>query len=377
MRITTNSTHLAKALTLAKMLQSGKQTLGVHEATYLHIGKDASTLEAHTPAWHLSMPVPMTADTEGVIAVNTAHLHKVVSALQGSIQLDADTDGMSLSITHKHGKCVLPLQPCVNAVGESIEPQAREFSADATDIALPCWADLMTMYNRGCALRTTDATRWFANVCSVEIADSTMTLASTDGRALYSASCKDARLTENAVFCLPKALRGIFAKIDADEVQITYEDKGAYQLRISTDAMTLTMQIDRNGDYPRWRNVIARFDDWAKVDTEALRQCVSRVTSFGGSEVLRLEIDGTELSLTSRDGDMFTEARESISIEDRSEASLTIGVQSGLLLWMLSHAKDTATLRYKEASKPMYIETSDKGIAQYAMIMPCNLPDED
>ena len=379
MNIKTNATELAKALRIAKALQTGKQSLPILEASFLHIG-GYSTLEAHSASAHVSLPIKMEASEEAVIAVNTARLYSVVSALSGSITMEADTEALSLTITHKHGTCVLPLISTINASGESIEPKSDDMDG-ALRVSLPCWADLRTIYNRACSVKSHDVVRWFPHVLHVEITNGSMTGVVTDGRVLYSATISDARLTsgeaESIAINLPKAWQSIIGKIDAEEVEIEYIES-TDTMRLKTEYLTITTRAtDGVQKYPAWRNVLCKYDDYCRVSKEALRSCAGRVSTFGGGAVLRMEVQEGKMALSCADGDLFSKAEESLRVTEASDKEIAIGMMPALLTWMLSFAGEEVTLRYSDATRPIYTEVADGDIAQYIMMMPCKLEATD
>lgn len=389
--IKTKSTELAKALQIAKALQTGKQSLPVYEATFLHvvnasINIDGGTIQdnaSYICAYTASASINIDADMQGrdcVCAVNTARLYSVVSALSGSITMEADTEALSLTITHKHGTCVLPLISTTNASGESIEPKSDDMEG-ALRVSLPCWADLRVIYNRACSVKCTDHTRWFPHVLHVEITNGSMTGVVTEGRVVYSATINDARLTtadeESIVFNLPKAWQSIIGKIDAEEVEIEYIES-TDTMRLKTEYFTLTTSAS-NGvqKYPAWRNVLCKYDYYCRVSTEALRSCAGRVSTFGGGAVLRMEVQEGKMALSCADGDLFSKAEESLRVTEASDKEIAIGMMPSLLTWMLSLAGEEVTLRYSDATRPIYTEVADGDIAQYIMMMPCLLEEKN
>lgn len=379
MNIKVKATELAKALQIAKALQTGRQSLPIYEASFLHIGGD-STLEAHSASAHVSLPIKMEASEEAVIAVNTARLYSVVSALSGSITMEADTEALSLSITHKHGTCVLPLISTINASGESIEPKSNDMEG-ASHVSIPCWADLRTIYNRACSVKCNDQTRWYPHVVHVEITNGGLTGVVTDGKVVYSATISDARLTsgnvESIEINLPKQWQSIIGKIDAEEVEIDYIES-TDTMRLKTEYFTLTTSAPNGVQaYPKWRSVLCKYDDYCKVNTEALRSCAGRVSTFGGGAVLRMEVKDGGLALSCADEDLFSKAEESLRVIEASSKEITIGMMPALLTWMLSFAGDEVTLRYKDGAYPLYTEVADGDIAQYIMMMPCKLETTD
>lgn len=379
MNIKVKATELAEALRIAKALQTGKQSLPIYEASFLHIGGD-STLEAHSASAHVSLPIKMEASGEAVIAVNTARLYSVVSALSGSITMEADTEALSLTITHKHGTCVLPLMSITNASGESIEPKGNDMEG-ALRVTIPCWAELRTIYNRACSVKCNDHTRWFPHVLHAEITNGGMACVVTDGKVIYSATISDARLTsgegEGIVFNLPKAWQSIIGKIDAEEVEIDYIES-TDTMRLKTDNLIITTRAtDGVQRYPAWRNVLCKHDEYCKVNTEALRTCAGRVSTFGGGSVLRMDAKDGALTLSCADDDLFSKAEESLRVIEASSKEITIGMMPALLTWMLSFAGEEVTLRYKDGTCPLYTEVADGDIAQYIMMMPCKLDTTD
>lgn len=379
MNIKVNAAQLAEALKIAKALQTGKQSLPIFEASFLHIGGD-STLEAHSASAHVSLPLKMEASEEAVIAVNTARLYSVVSALSGSITMEADTEALSLTITHKHGTCVLPLIATTNASGESIEPKATDMEG-ALHVSIPCWADLRTIYNRACSVKCNDHTRWFPHVLHVEITNGSMACVVTDGRMLYSATISDARLASGeaeSIACnMPKAWQSIIGKIDAEEVEIEYIES-TDTMRLKTEYFTLTTRATEGvQNYPNWRNVLCKHDEYCKVNTEALRACAGRVSTFGGGTVLRMEVKDGALALSCADEDLFSKAEESLRVIEASSKEIAIGAMPALLTWMLSFAGDEVTLRYSDNTRPIYTEVADGDMTQYIMMMPCRLETTD
>lgn len=379
MNIRTNATQLAKALQIAKALQTGKQSLPILEASFLHIGGD-STLEAHSASAHVSLPLKMEASEEAVIAVNTARLYSVVSALSGSITMEADTEALSLSITHKHGTCVLPLISTINASGESIEPKSDDMKG-ALRVSIPCWADLRTIYNRACSVKCTDHTRWFPHVLHVEITNGGLTGVVTEGKVMYSATISDARLTsgeaESIIINLPKAWQSIIGKIDAEEVEIYYLER-TDTMRLVAEGITITTSAtDGVQRYPAWRSVLCKHEEYCRVNTEALRACASRVSTFGGGSVLRMDAKDGALTLSCADDDLFSKAEESLRVIEASSKEIAVGMMPSLLTWMLSFAGDEVTLRYSDATRPIYTEVADGDIAQYILVMPCSLEEKN
>lgn len=379
MNIKVKANELAKALQIAKALQTGKQSLPIYEASFLHIGGD-TTLEAHSASAHVSLPLKMEASEEAVIAVNTARLYSVVSALSGSITMEADTEALSLTITHKHGTCVLPLIATTNASGESIEPKSNDMEG-ASHVSIPCWTDLRTIYNRACSVKCTDHTRWFPHVLHVEITNGSMACVVTDGRVIYSATISDARLTsgeaESIAINLPKAWQSIIGKIDAEEVEIYYLER-TDTMRLVAEGITITTSAtDGVQRYPAWRSVLCKHDEYCKVNTEALRSCAGRVSTFGGGAVLRMEVKDGGLTLSCADEDLFSKAEESLRVTEASDKEIAIGMMPALLTWMLSFAGEEVTLRYSDATRSIYTEVADGGIAQYIMMMPCKLETTD
>ena len=380
MNIKTNAKELAKALQIAKALQTGKQSLPILEASFLHICGGDSTLEAHSASAHVSLPIQAEASEEAVIAVNTARLYSVVSALSGSITMEADTEALSLTITHKHGTCVLPLISATNASGERIEPKSDDMDG-ALRVTIPCWADLRTIYNRACSVKCNDQTRWYPHVVHVEITNGGLTGVVTDGKVVYSATISDARLTsgnvESIAINLPKQWQSIIGKIDAGEVEIEYIES-TDTMRLKTEYLTITTRAtDGVQKYPAWRNVLCKHDEYCKVNTEALRSCAGRVSTFGGGTVLRMEVKEGGLTLSCADEDLFSKAEESLRVIGASDKEIAIGAMPALLTWMLSFAGGEVTLRYSDATRPIYTEVADGDIAQYIMMMPCKLETTD
>ena len=393
MNIKVKATELAKALQIAKALQTGKQSLPVYEATFLHvvnasINIDGGRVEdnaSYICAYTASADINIDVDMQGrdcVCAVNTARLYSVVSALSGSISMEADTEALSLTITHKHGTCVLPLIATTNASGESIEPKSNDMEG-ALHVSIPCWADLRTIYNRACSVKSSDQTRWYPHVVHVEITNGSMTSVVTDGKVVYSATISDARLTsgnvESIIINLPKQWQSIIGKIDAEEVEIDYIES-TDTMRLKTEYFTLTTSASNGVQaYPKWRSVLRKYDDYCRVNTEALKSCAGRVSTFGGGAVLRMEVKDGALALSCGNEDLFSKAEESLRVIEASGKEIAIGAMPALLTWMLSFAGDEVTLRYNEdhPTQPIYTEVADGDMAQYIMMMPCRLETTD
>ena len=90
-----------------------------------------------------------------------------------------------------------------------------------------------------------------------------------------------------------------------------------------------------------------------------------------------MEVKEGKMALSCADEDLFSKAEESLRVIGASDKEIAIGMTPALLTWMLSFAGEEVTLRYSDATRPIYTEVADGDIAQYIMMMPCKLEATD
>lgn len=187
-----------------------------------------------------------------------------------------------------------------------------------------------------------DELRPVMNGVYIEMSPENVTFVASDAHKLVRYRRLDARSEAEAAFILPKKpaalLKNILTKQE-DDVVLEFDNQNAFVTL--TDYKMVCRLIE--GSYPRYASVIpTNNDSKMTIDRLELHNTLKRVSVFSNpaTNLIRMSIEGNELSVSAQDLDYSISAHETIPCE-YTGTPIEIGFKSVFLLEILSNMSAT------------------------------------
>ncbi|MFW6355016.1 MAG: DNA polymerase III subunit beta, partial [Verrucomicrobiota bacterium] len=232
--------------------------------------------------------------------------------------------------------------------------------------------------------QSSDETRYIMNGVYFNFADSTLTLAATDGRRLAVMS-KELEVTEENAghLILPAKTVGEVERLlgQGDSVRIAFNDRQvAFEINTEADAAAEAGLLDNiylvskvvEGNYPNYRQVIPKENDQhIKLNRESFAKCISRaalVTSDKNNSV-KVNVSKDVLEVTGQSPE-FGESNVSLNVE-YAGPEVTVAFNPHFLLDPLKAIpRDEVIFEFKDELSPGVIRTPDSFLC---VVMPLRL----
>lgn len=183
-----------------------------------------------------------------------------------------------------------------------------------------------------------DELRPVMNGVYIEMSPENVTFVASDAHKLVRYRRLDARSEAEAAFIFPKKpaalLKNILVKQE-DDVILEFDNQNAFVTL--TDYKMVCRLIE--GSYPRYASVIpTNNENKMTIDRMELHNTLKRVSVFSNpaTNLIRMAIDGSELSVSAQDLDYSISAHETIPCE-YAGTPIEIGFKSVFLLEILSN----------------------------------------
>lgn len=310
----------------------------------------------------------MDSESDGEIAVNAKRMLEIMKEIAGQpLTFYINDDNKEIDIKYLNGH--------FNFMGiDAAEfPRLKEHEPDSKTFSIPAEVVLNGIENTLFAA-STDPIRPIMTGVYWDIFDDRIVFVSSDTHKLVryiNTTCAPG-ITES--FIMPpkpcSILKSLFTKEDGDLV-ITKDSKSA-TFKFGTYSISTRFL---KGNYPNYNRVIPESNPFQlTVDRESLLNAMRRVSLFASksSQLVKINIQPTELLLAAQDLDYGTSAEERVDCDYRGN-SMTIGFSYVYMLEVLSNLKDsTIVVDLSDPARPGLFRpfTSNEGEDLVMLQMP-------
>ncbi len=291
----------------------------------------------------------MDADCDGEIAVNAKRLLDIIKEIAGqplTFYINDDTKEIDIKFVNGHFNFM--------GVDAAEYPRKKEHEEETQVFNVPCKI-VQNAIDRTIFAAATDPIRPIMTGIYWDIEPEKITFVSSDTHKLvrYINSGVKTGLTES--FILPakpaNILRSLFGKDEDGEVTVTKDTKSA---TFTYGAYTLSTRFIR-GTFPNYNRVIPQENPFQMtVDRETLLNAMRRVALFASkaSQLVKINIQPTELLLSSQDLDYSTSAEERVDCNYQGN-SMTIGFNYEYMIEVLANIDDeTVIIDLSDPARP-------------------------
>lgn len=333
MKFVVSSTALLSHLQAISKVINSKNTLPILDCFLLELEGTTLSLTAADSETRLVTSLEVNeAEGSGKFAVNAKNLLDPLKELpEQPLTFEINNDNLETFIFFHNGK--------YNFIGQSGEdyPQPKELKENAVSLTIEPQV-LFSGLNRTLFASADDELRPVMNGVFFDISTDDLTFVASDGHKLVRCKTVAVKGTERASFILPKKpanlLRAILPK-EADTVEIKFDENNAY---IKMASYTMTCRFIE-GRYPNYNSVIPQNNpNKVVLDRQTFLNALKRVSVFSNqaSNLIRLELSGSNIVVSAQDIDFSTAAEETIPC-DYVGTPMNIGFKSSFLIEILNN----------------------------------------
>lgn len=290
----------------------------------------------------------MESDCDGEIAVLAKRLLEIVKEISGqplTFYINDATKEIDIKFLNGHFNFM--------GIDAAEFPRKKDHEPDSRVFNVPANVVLNGIENTLFAA-STDPIRPIMTGIFWDIAPEKITFVSSDTHKLvkYVNAMSAPGLTDSFILPAKPAgiLRGLLPKEDM-EVVVTKDSKSA---TFTFGDYTLSTRFIK-GNYPNYNRVIPENNPFhLTIDRDAFLNAMRRVSLFASkaSQLIKINIQPTELLLAAQDLDYGTSAEERVDCEYKGN-SMTIGFNSTYMMEVLSNLKDeTIVVDFSDPARP-------------------------
>jgi DNA polymerase III subunit beta len=277
------------------------------------------------------------------------------------LTFEANIDSLKIVISSENGKFTIMGQ------NGSDFPQAPPLKENQSLVQMPVEA-LMNGVNKTFFATAEDELRPVMNGIYFELSPDSVSFVATDAHKLVLYKRSDVKAEESSSFILPKKpasmLKGILPREEGN-VNIEFDEKNAY-FNLSKYKMVCRLV---EGNYPSYNAVIPKENpNKLTIDRLDLYNTMRRVSVFSnqGSNLVKLEMTGNQLTVSAQDIDFSISAYERLNCQYDGD-EMEMGFKSTFFIEMLSNLP----------SADVVLEMSDPSRAGILVPAEKENPDED
>lgn len=290
----------------------------------------------------------MESDSEGEIAVPAKRMLEIIKEISGlplTFYINDQTKEIDVRFINGHFSFM--------GIDAAEYPRKKEHEPDTQDFTIPAQMALDGIESTLFAA-STDPIRPIMTGIFWDIAPDKITFVSSDTHKLVKYVNYTGQPGITASFILPAKpaaiLRGILTKEDTD-IKVTKDSKSA---TFSFGDYTLSTRFIK-GNFPDYDRVIPKENPFhLTVERDALLNAMRRVSLFASkaSQLVKINIQPTELLLAAQDLDYSTSAEERVDCEYKGN-SMTIGFNSNYMNEVLTNLKcETVLVDLSDPARP-------------------------
>lgn len=333
MRFVVSSTALLSHLQAISKVINSKNTLPILDCFLLDLNGTTLTLTAADSETRLVTSIEV-ADAEGTgkLAVNAKNLLEPLKELpEQPLTFEINDSNLETFIFFHNGK--------YNFVGQSGDdyPQPKELKETAISLSIDPQI-LFSGINRTLFASADDELRPVMNGIYFDISTEDLTFVASDGHKLVRCKTLAAKGSERASFILPKKPANLLKTIlpkESETVELSFDENNAH---IKMSSYTMTCRFIE-GRYPNYNSVIPQNNPNKLVlDRMTLLNALKRVSVFSNqaSNLIKLQLSGSNIVVSAQDIDFSTAAEETIQCE-YTGTPMSIGFKSNFMIDILNN----------------------------------------
>lgn len=334
MKFVISSTELLKHLQIVSRVISSKNTLPILDNFLFKLGKNELEITASDLESTLITRVSLeNASEEGSIAIPAKILTEALKEFsEQPLTFEINLETLEVVINSETGK--------FNIVGQagSDFPQLPGLKDEQKNSIKLNPDILMSGISNTIFATAEDELRPVMNGIFIELSSDNLTFVASDAHKLVRYRRTDANAENESSFILPKKpaslLKNILPGEDA-EVSIEFDDKNAYF--ILEKYKLVSRLID--GNYPSYSSVIPTDNpNKLTIDRVEFSNALKRVSVFSNqaSNLVKLHISGSQISISAQDLDFSISGHEKINCQYEGE-DIEIGFKSIFLVEILAN----------------------------------------
>jgi DNA polymerase-3 subunit beta len=340
MKFIVSSTSLFSHLQAISRVINAKSTLPILDSFLLNLEGNLLTITASDLETTLitSMEVENNAGN-GTIAISAKILLDTLREFsEQPLTFEINDENLAMVVKSGTGQ--------YNFIGQNGEeyPRMLQLGAEATSLTVNV-ATLLTGISKTIFATADDELRPVMNGIYFDITTDNLTLVATDAHKLVRYQTTATKGSSAAAFILPKKpamlLKNILPK-ETGDVSIRFDDKNAY-FTLSNYQMICRLV---EGRFPNYNGVIPKNNPHKLIiDRLEFMNTLKRVSLFSNqaSNLIKLQINGTELNVSAQDIDFSVSAEEKVACQYEGEP-MSIGFKSTFLIDILNNINSTEVI---------------------------------
>jgi DNA polymerase-3 subunit beta len=340
MKFIVSSTSLSSHLQAISRVINAKSTLPILDSFLLNLEGNLLTITASDLETTLitSMEVENNAGN-GTIAISAKILLDTLREFsEQPLTFEINDENLAMVVKSGTGQ--------YNFIGQNGEeyPRMLQLGAEATSLTVNV-ATLLTGISKTIFATADDELRPVMNGIYFDITTDNLTLVATDAHKLVRYQTTATKGSSAAAFILPKKpamlLKNILPK-ETGDVSIRFDDKNAY-FTLSNYQMICRLV---EGRFPNYNGVIPKNNPHKLIiDRLEFMNTLKRVSLFSNqaSNLIKLQINGTELNVSAQDIDFSVSAEEKVACQYEGEP-MSIGFKSTFLIDILNNINSTEVI---------------------------------
>ncbi|MFP4059563.1 MAG: DNA polymerase III subunit beta [Bacteroidota bacterium] len=349
MKFVVSSTGLLNHLQAVNRVISSKNTLPILDNFLFNLDDGILEITASDLETTLITRMPLENATDsGKIAIPARILMDILKEFpEQPLNFDINDENLSVVINSENGKFTI-----VGQNGDDF-PQLPAIKEEKTSEVSIAPNALLSGITKTIFATAEDELRPVMNGIFIELAENEVTFVASDSHKLVRCNRKGINSDVSASFILPKKPASLLKNIlprEENLVSIEFDDKNAF-FSLSNYKMVCRLV---EGNYPSYNTVIPNDNESIlTVDRIDLHNTIKRVSVFSNqaSNLVKLEVNGSQLTISAQDIDFSISAYEKLPCNFEGE-DMDIGFKSVFLLEILSNlTSENVIVRLSDSSR--------------------------
>ena len=323
----------------------------------------------------LAVPIMEKAENPCDFCINAVTLDNALRSLRDD-DVIFEVDEKSLTIRHKKGKLIFPLDKC------SEYPEILTPKGEGDTITIPT-EKLLEIAEKGHLFAGNEELRPIMNAILLERSGNTLYAVASDSRKLIKMECDMiSAATDKFTTMLPREVIPLIPKLFGNmskNSQIIIKTDGMRTHICNDSGSAYMVYKNLEGHYPNWRSIMPNMADIAnkiEVNREDMADSLQRLCMINkDTQLVKLLIDNDkQLKMESENLDSQSSGDESISVGFSGLTNSRIGMKAtNLIDGLMAYDTEKIIICTRDETKSCMILPTDKDDKTEVIIMPMKL----
>ncbi len=374
MKFAISSSTLSSRLQAAGRAITSKNSLHILDCFLFDIKDSKLTITASDNETTITTWTDLVESTADIrLAVNAKTIQDAIKEIpEQPLEIFINESSFEITVEYQNGRYNIMGQPAAN------NPTPPDLGEEVLTVSAPT-TRLLSGMNKALFATADDTIRPVMNGVFFDIKENTLTIVASDGHKLAMSTIEGTQAAQQSSFILPKKpatlIKNLLQKEEGN-TEITLNGRNA---EFASTYFSLRCRLTE-GRYPNYNSVIPQGNsNCATINRPALLSALRRILIFSNanSALVKLQIEGGKMKISSQDIDFSMSAEESL-LCDHTDTPISIGFKGTFLMDLLNNLEsEEVVFKLADPSRAGIIlpTTQQEGETVLMLLMPMMLND--